>query len=231
MKQIRRHLTYANVMSSFAVFLILGGATAIAASSKIGATQLKANSVKTGKIVKEAVTTGKIKNSAVNSFKLADGSVISVKLADGSVLTAKIANGAVTTEKLADKAVTAAKLGENAVTTGKIQNSAVNTEKLANEAVTLAKLGNGSVHAAKLGPANFTLGNSVSVPAGETSVSTLECPGGTRMLSGGPLNSGTSKELVVLGSHPNTPSQWRVQLYNSDVVAHSYSIVVHCLQP
>ena len=56
MKQIRQRLTYANVMSSIAVFLVLGGATAFAAT-KIGANQLKANSVLTGKIKKEAVTT------------------------------------------------------------------------------------------------------------------------------------------------------------------------------
>ena len=35
MKQIRKRLTYANVMSSIAVFLVLGGATAFAAK-KIG---------------------------------------------------------------------------------------------------------------------------------------------------------------------------------------------------
>jgi hypothetical protein len=68
-KQIRKRLTYANVMSSLAVFLVLGGATAFAAS-KIGANQLKANSVKTGKIVKEAITTSKIKNNAVNGAKV-----------------------------------------------------------------------------------------------------------------------------------------------------------------
>ena len=42
MKQIRQRLTYANVMSSIAVFLVLGGATAFAAT-KIGANELKAN--------------------------------------------------------------------------------------------------------------------------------------------------------------------------------------------
>jgi hypothetical protein len=34
LKQIRKRLTYANVMSSIAVFLILGGATAFAALGK-----------------------------------------------------------------------------------------------------------------------------------------------------------------------------------------------------
>jgi hypothetical protein len=68
-KQIRKRLTYANVMSSIAVFLILGGATAIAAS-KIGTSQLKASAVTTGKIKKEAVTTSKIKKEAVTGAKI-----------------------------------------------------------------------------------------------------------------------------------------------------------------
>ena len=69
MTRIRKRLTYANVMSSIAVFLVLGGATAFAAS-KIGSNQLKANSVTTGKIKKNAVTTAKIKNGAVTGAKV-----------------------------------------------------------------------------------------------------------------------------------------------------------------
>lgn len=112
MKQIRRHLTYANVMSSIAVFLMLGGATALAAT-KIGAGQLKANSVKTGKIVKEAVTAGKLKNGAVTTGKLANAAVTSEKLADNAVTTTKIADNAVTTAKIANDAVTGAKAKES----------------------------------------------------------------------------------------------------------------------
>ncbi len=119
MKQVRRHLTYANVMSSLAVFFILGGATAFAAT-KVGSNEIKANSIKTGKIVKEAVTAGKIKNAAVTEGKIADG--------------------AVTTNKLADNAVTAPKIGKEAVTTDKIGKEAVTTEKIANDAVTGEKV-------------------------------------------------------------------------------------------
>jgi hypothetical protein len=84
MKQIRKRLTYANVMSSIAVFLVLGGATALAAS-KIGANNLKANSVLTGKIKKEAVTTSKIKNGAVTGVKVLDGSLSSVDFVAGTL--------------------------------------------------------------------------------------------------------------------------------------------------
>jgi hypothetical protein len=82
-KQIRKRLTYANVMSSIAVFLVLGGATAIAAK-KISSNQLKFNSVTTGKIKKNAVTTTKIKNKAVTNQKLGDGAVNFAKIATGT---------------------------------------------------------------------------------------------------------------------------------------------------
>lgn len=78
MKQLRAKLSYANVMSSLAVFLVLGGATAFAAT-KIGSGQLKANSVLTGKIKKEAVTEGKIKNGAITTAKLANDAVTGEK--------------------------------------------------------------------------------------------------------------------------------------------------------
>lgn len=123
MKQIRRHLTYANVMSSLAVFLILGGATAFAAVKKIGANEIKANSIKTGKIVKEAVTAGKIKNGAVTETKIGDGAVTSAKLADQAVTTGKVADNGVTTAKLAKDAVTTDKIADDAVTGAKVKES------------------------------------------------------------------------------------------------------------
>ncbi len=79
MKQIRKRLTYANVMSSIAVFLILGGATAFAAAqlgkNTVGAKQLKANAVTATKIQKGAVTQDKISSRAQAALKGAQGSV------------------------------------------------------------------------------------------------------------------------------------------------------------
>ncbi len=93
MKQIHKRLTYANVMSSIAVFLILGGATAFAAK-KIGANELKANAVKTGKIVKEAVTAGKIKKNAVTTTKIANDAVTGDKANESTFGTVPSANNA-----------------------------------------------------------------------------------------------------------------------------------------
>ncbi|HEY5976620.1 MAG TPA: hypothetical protein VIT85_02080 [Solirubrobacterales bacterium] len=76
---MKRHLTYGNVMSTLAVLLVLGGATAVAANqlakNSVGTKQLKKNAVTTAKIKKNAVTRAKIKNKAVNGAKVADGSL------------------------------------------------------------------------------------------------------------------------------------------------------------
>ena len=67
MKQIRKRVTFANVMSTIAVFLVIGGATAIAASqlakNSVGSKQIKKNAVTAKKIKKNAVTAAKIKKN------------------------------------------------------------------------------------------------------------------------------------------------------------------------
>jgi hypothetical protein len=105
MKLISKRLTYANVMSSIAVFLILGGATAFAAK-KIGSNQLKGSAVTTAKIEKNAVTASKIKQSSITSTKIANGAVTNEKIAPGSVDTTKLAPGFAmpTAEKLTHSA-------------------------------------------------------------------------------------------------------------------------------
>jgi hypothetical protein len=83
-KQIRKRITYANVMSSLAVFLVLGGATAVAAK-KIGSNEIKGNSITTGKIKREAVAAAKIKKSAVTTAKIADDAVTGDKVKESSL--------------------------------------------------------------------------------------------------------------------------------------------------
>ncbi len=144
MKQIRRHLTYANVMSSIAVFLMLGGATALAANQlgkkTVGAKQLKANAVTTAKIKKDAVTAKKIKNGSVTGEKIATGAVGSVKLAAGAVGSTQLAAGAVGTNQLGAGAVTASKIGNGAIGSGQIGANAVG-----NSQTQLAKVFKGGV--------------------------------------------------------------------------------------
>lgn len=91
MKKIRKRLTYANVMSSIAVFLVIGGASAFAATqlgkNSVGAKQLKSNAVTSAKIKNNAVTTNKIKKNAVTGAKVKDGSLTGADINLGTVGT------------------------------------------------------------------------------------------------------------------------------------------------
>ena len=78
MKQIRKRLTYANVMSSIAVFMVLGGAA-------FAATQLPKNSVGSKQLKKNAVTAAKIKKDAVTGAKVKNGSLAASDFAAGQL--------------------------------------------------------------------------------------------------------------------------------------------------
>jgi hypothetical protein len=83
-KKIRKRVTYANVMSSIAVFLVLGGASAYAAK-KIGSNEIKGNSITTGKLKKNAVTASKIKKSSITTAKIANDAVTGEKVKESTL--------------------------------------------------------------------------------------------------------------------------------------------------
>jgi hypothetical protein len=91
-QRIRQRLTYANVMSSIAVFLVLGGGAAYAAK-KIGSHELRGGAVTTAKIKRNAVSRSKVKASAISTAKIAPAAVTNGRLANGSVSLEKLAPG------------------------------------------------------------------------------------------------------------------------------------------
>ena len=72
MSRIRPHLTYANVMSTIAVFGVLGGSAW--AASKIDTNQIEKGAVTARKLHNGAVTTKKIKDEAVTGDKARESS-------------------------------------------------------------------------------------------------------------------------------------------------------------
>jgi len=92
LKHLRKRLTYANVMSSIAVFLVLGGATAIAAG------QLGKNSVGSKQLKKNAVTAAKIKRNAVIKTKIRNGAVTGAKVNEATLGTVPAAIHATTAD-------------------------------------------------------------------------------------------------------------------------------------
>jgi len=119
MKRLRLHLSYANVVSTLALFLVLGGATALATNEipkrSVGARQLRPGAITADKIRKHAVSAPKIEAGAVKSGKIADFAVKEAKLANGSVSNAKLQSESVSTEKIQGDAVTGAQLDEQSI--------------------------------------------------------------------------------------------------------------------
>jgi hypothetical protein len=87
MRPLRLKLTYANVISTLCLFLLLGGGAAFAAS------QLGKNSVGTKQLKKGAVNTSDLKNNAVTGKKAKESSFGQVPSAN-TANTANVANSA-----------------------------------------------------------------------------------------------------------------------------------------
>jgi hypothetical protein len=209
-------LSYANVISTLALILVVGGGSAIAANGG-----LEQGSVGPKQIRKNAVGPVKIKEGAVTNSKLANGAVTASKLAPGAVT---LGNGQVGSSNLADGSVTSPKLAEAAVTGGKLANNSVSGTKLAN----------GAVGAGKLGTIN-TQTASQSVPAGEIRGLSVSCLPGETLLSGGASWVTTGPEQIVVVSETNksntTPNTWHAAGTNEAKVALTFNVFAYCLAP
>jgi len=182
LKQLSKHLSFANVMSCLALFLALGGA-AYAAKT--------AGTVKTKNLANGAVTTPKLRNGAVTTSKLRNGAVIGTKIAPATIGSSQLANGSVRSGQLGGQVVT--------------------EPKLKNGAVSESKLGSGSVSSGKLAPTflaqlvrNVTYVTETSLNDSENEKNvTAKCPAGKEAIGGGArINSSAKVAVAVNASYP-----------------------------
>lgn len=112
--KLRPRLSYANVMSSLAVFFVLGGATAFAAhqlgKNTVGAKQLKKNAVTGVKIKANAVTGSKVANGSLTASDLSS-STLSGYLKGSDAIPGGDLGGSYASPQLKDGSVGPDKLG------------------------------------------------------------------------------------------------------------------------
>lgn len=125
----RGALSYANVVSTLCLFLVLGGGMALAAGqlgkNTVGSKQLKKNAVTGAKIKANAVTGVKVQDGSLTGADLQDGSVGGAKLLDGSVGGGKLQDGSIGGSKLANNSVGGANLQDNSVSGAKVQDGSL----------------------------------------------------------------------------------------------------------
>jgi hypothetical protein len=141
-QSLRSHLTYANVISTLCLFLLLGGGTAVALSGS--------NTVFSDDIVDNQVYSADVRNDDLAGGGLTgvdiDGETLTATdLAPDSVLASEIKSGAVASDEVLNQGLTAADLAPSSVNTEEIATEAVGTSEVINKSLTLGDLGNDSV--------------------------------------------------------------------------------------
>jgi trimeric autotransporter adhesin len=190
LKQLGKHLTFANVVSCLALFMAMSGA-AYAAKTL----------VKTQNLVNGAVTTPKLRNGAVTTKKLRNGAVTGQKIAPATIGSGQLANGSVRSGQLGGQVVTEPKIKNGAVSESKLGAEAVSTGKLKKEAVTASTL-SANFYGQLLKNVSYATKTSASDEVSPKAI-TAECPTGKEVVGGGARSVlGTSTESSLIESTP-----------------------------
>jgi hypothetical protein len=175
MKSVRKHLTYANVMASLAVFLILGGGAAVAAGG------LGKNTVGSKQLKKNAVTAAKVKDGSLLGADFAPGQLpagpagaAGAKGATGPAGPAGvIAANSVNSSHVVDASLTAADLAPDSVAASEIVENSVGSSEIATGIVGAEELDTVHEHT---GPAtNITTDPTAHDGSYTLSTATVEC--------------------------------------------------------
>jgi hypothetical protein len=95
LSKLRPRLTYANVVSTLCLFLVVAGGTAYAADT-VFSTDIVDGEVKTADLANAAVTNGKLKADSVTTGKVAADTLGAADLAPGSVGTSEVTDNSLT---------------------------------------------------------------------------------------------------------------------------------------
>lgn len=146
------------------------------------------------------------------------------------VTTADIDDGAVASPKLADGAVTATKLAEGAVTATKLADGAVTGAGIADDAVQSHHVAMGAIRGDRLGLGLVQVLDDVVVTAGGGLSSSLTCPLGLEVITGGWFTAYT--EVRVTGSAPaplsDDPGEWVFIVRNDGATPAGVSLFAVC---
>jgi hypothetical protein len=115
--RLRSRLTYANVMSTVAVFFAVGGGTAVALNGS--------NTVFSDDITDAQVTNSDLAANSVGPRKVVDGSLGPNEIVPDSLNAGRIAPNAVGGSELAANAVTGAKVTDNTLTGDDLDESSL----------------------------------------------------------------------------------------------------------
>ena len=95
--KLRQHITYANVVSTMCLFIVLGGGAYAATKipkNAVGANQIRSNAVGSSEIKRSGVTSSDVKNSSLEAADFKAGQLPAGPKGDQGAPGARGANGA-----------------------------------------------------------------------------------------------------------------------------------------
>jgi hypothetical protein len=90
LRKLRPRITYANVVSTIALALAIGGGTAYAAT-KIGSKNIRYHAVTASKVATNAVTASKVKNGALSGSDIRANSIRGTQIRTGTLMASDFA--------------------------------------------------------------------------------------------------------------------------------------------
>ena len=241
-ERARPRLTYANVMSTLAVFIVLCGGTALAMSPAKGAKSSR-DSVTSATVRNGSLLSADLKDGAgVAGADVADGSLTGADLADGSVSGAKVADGSLGGADLADHGLGPANLAPGSVGPEALAAGSIDGSKLAPETITGREVRKGQLsvsEASRLGGKTsrefasrevyerFSTGPPVKSADGTISNS-AHCDTGDILVAGGFLEAPPTATLVE--DFPDLDGSWTVRINPNGAAGATITAQAVCLQ-
>ena len=154
MEGLRRHLTYANVMSTLAVFLVIGGGAAYAANTvfstdivdgevktaDIGNGEVKVADIGTGAVATDEIGADQVRSVDVRNDSLSGGGLGASDLGTGSVGSSEVTDNSLATNDVVEEAL----LFNNTLNANDLGTSSVHSEEVLNFSLNDEDVGQGA---------------------------------------------------------------------------------------
>jgi hypothetical protein len=131
-----KRINYANVMSTVAFVMAIGGGTAYASHLVVRSDDIVNGQVKTVDLGSGAVTSPKIRDGQVSTLDLAPDAVTGAQVADGSLTGADVASGGLSGADIADGSIGGLDLATSSVSGTDVADSSITGADIASNSIT-----------------------------------------------------------------------------------------------
>jgi len=215
------------IVASVALVMALTGSAIAAgvAKNSVRSPQIVDGTVRTLDLRDDSVNAAKIAKDQVGADEIAENAVASPEVAPDSLTAGDLAAQSVGSSEVTDQSLTANDLGPDSVGSSEIAADAVGSSEIAADSVGSSELQNSSVRANELGPIT-QVSNTVTIKAGDNASTSVACPAGTTVISGG--GSATSY-LVHLTSTYRAGNGWHIDARSGSASDKSITVYAYCL--